>query len=116
MNTRLLQQAQAEWRELLSAAEAGDSRCSPYVALFNAVLQENLARVFPYLSMWTLRLSLRPTYPWDQTGLPDIDYDSETPDRFSLDEGPSQTLAQTIETLRPILQAAQVYEATAEVE
>lgn len=109
MDPKLLDQARREWQELLDQALAGEPRCAPYRALLQAVLDADLARVFPYLSMFSLRLSLRPTYPWDQTGLPDIDYDPERPDCYQLDEAPSQSLAQTLAALTPLLQAAQPY-------
>ncbi|MFN8611807.1 MAG: hypothetical protein U0931_29955 [Vulcanimicrobiota bacterium] len=109
MDQSLLQQARQEWQELLNAAEQGDPRCLAYRSIFQAILQEDLARVFPHLSMWTLRLSLCPTYPWDQSGLPEVNYNPENGQQFNLDEGPWLSLSQTLEALRPLLRAAEAY-------
>lgn len=106
----LTREAYGDWQALLKEAEGGDPRCRAYQPLLEAVVQDpQAARVFPHLSMWTLRLSRCPQYPFDFGGLPEVDLVEGQTGLYRLDEGPPQNLADTLATLLPLLRAASVY-------
>ena len=104
----LTREAYEDWQALLTEAQAGDPRCQAYQPLLEAVAQDpQAARAFPHLSMWTLRLSRCPQYPFDLLG--EVDLVEGRTGFYQLNDGPPQNLADTLASLLPLLRSVCVY-------